>query len=252
MASDAATSDDEEEKQVAKSNIESDTESVTDSEDYQESDGKSVADSEYEESDEERDKEKKDRCSLHPISNHFNKKNKKKSVLLRGSYFDKTSKVNPSFESYMEYGNKKNQYWRSQGGNAEIIIYCASFEEARDAAVKELELKARGDVWSIMVGKSGGNNKLSSLPPNQAIGIKSQSQQVLRTDFDPEKGPHFNVINSDGRKMAFLYNGTEYAHRAVVGRLTYGTDIAKQRYSDTRALEELKADDILQRLQSMK
>jgi hypothetical protein len=240
--------------------VQSDARSITDSEHY-ESNNESINDSDNEEGEEKQEKRIRskttqlcltsDGCSL---LKKFNKEKKKSSCSIQNSYyFDRRSRTNPDFNNYTDYITRpKARRWDPKGkDDEEITVYCRSFEEAKSAALKEILLGRKDEDWTILIGKSGGNNRLSNLPANQVIGIKSNFQQLLRTDFDPEKGPHFNVINADGRKIAFLYNGSEYSHLSIVGRLTYGIDVSKQRHADTRSIAELTTSDILERLEKM-
>jgi len=253
---DCVASDDEKEVQ----SVASDARSIADSEHY-ESNDESINDSDNEEAVE---KQKKRLGSKTPqlcltsggcsLLKKFNKEKKKSSYSIQNSsYFDTISRIRPHFKNYSDYISRpKAQGWDPRGKDEiEITVYCRSFGEAKNAALKEVSLGRKDEDWSILIGKSGGSNRLRNLPASQVIGIKSNLQQLLRTDFDPEKGPHFNVINADGHKVAFLYNGSEYSHLSIVGRLTYGIDVSKQRHADTRSIAELTTSDILERLETM-
>lgn len=85
---------------------------------------------------------------------------------------------------------------------AEQEFFCKSREDARNRALQWLE--RRGGAWG---GKS--KPKLSKFGVQGAeVGVTTtdQTHRVIREDWDPKKGPHFNVsAGKGGEKAAFRY-----------------------------------------------
>jgi hypothetical protein len=91
----------------------------------------------------------------------------------------------------------------------EPIDRLASVEQARNAAVAWLE--ARGVVFGpyrkIEIGRLG-------VLAGHEVGVSATQKPFwrIRLDYDPIKGPHFNVETGEGAnrdKRAFSFPGTE-------------------------------------------
>lgn len=89
-------------------------------------------------------------------------------------------------------------------------IDCNSMEDARNRAVRKLnELTggALGPYVKIVVGKNmGGGSPLAGTE----VGVEWGKRGRIRLDFDPDKGPHYNVeTQSENWAFCFPYNGHE-------------------------------------------
>jgi hypothetical protein len=91
----------------------------------------------------------------------------------------------------------------------ETLHRCNSLEQARNAAIKWLE--ERGVVFGphrkIEIGRLG-------VLAGKEVGVSASQKPFwrIRLDYDPVKGPHFNVEVNEGaqrEKAAFTFPGTE-------------------------------------------
>jgi hypothetical protein len=86
----------------------------------------------------------------------------------------------------------------------EIVVHCKSLEDARNQAVAMLERLGGvgGPYAEIFVAKNmGGNSPLAGA----RCGVVHRKPWIrLRLDFDPNKGPHYNV-ESDAGDYAFTF-----------------------------------------------
>jgi hypothetical protein len=97
----------------------------------------------------------------------------------------------------------------------EQVIACASLEEARNKAVKKLEEllgSSLGPYVKVVVGKDmGGSSPLAGTE----VGVEYRSSKAwgrIRLDFDPNKGPHYNVeTRSEAWAFCFPSNSHEGA-----------------------------------------
>lgn len=102
----------------------------------------------------------------------------------------------------------------------EEVEHYGSVELARNAAIAWLE--ARGGAWGgarvITVGKFGAMDGKES-----GVGTTDDTQRVLRLDFDPIKGCHYNAVAGKGatrEKKAFCFPGGE----PLIDKLANGRD----------------------------
>lgn len=91
----------------------------------------------------------------------------------------------------------------------EAVHHCASVEQARNDAIRWLEGRkvVFGPHRKVEIGRLGAMT-------GAEVGVSATEKPFwrIRVDFDPVKGPHFNVEHGDGlqrTKAAFLFPGTE-------------------------------------------
>lgn len=86
----------------------------------------------------------------------------------------------------------------------EQIVHCTSMEDARNQAVRKLEEllgAAHGPYERILIGKNmAGNSPLAGAEVGPEWGKRGR----IRLDFDPTKGPHYNVESRD-QNWAFTF-----------------------------------------------
>jgi len=89
----------------------------------------------------------------------------------------------------------------------EQVVECSSLEEARNKAVKKLEEllgSSVGPYVKVVIGKDmGGGSPLAG----SEVGVEYRSSRAwgrIRLDFDPTKGPHYNV-ETRAEAWAFLF-----------------------------------------------
>lgn len=129
---------------------------------------------------------------------------------------------------------------------SEEIHQCRDFAEARDKAKAFSNLTSSSTNLETVPAKILGSSKLQA---GQIVGIKS-TQGLIRTDYDPVKGPHFNA-KSGGKKAAFCYPGNEQSHLSAVGNLTYGLKTTYGLGTHRSTQSTLQGKTVLSRLQSM-
>jgi hypothetical protein len=91
----------------------------------------------------------------------------------------------------------------------EEVIRCASYDEALNKAIECMEAWGGpiGPYYNIEIGRLGAGLDME-------VGVSStvDPYRRIRLDFDPVKGPHFNVEVGKGggrRKSAFTFPGDE-------------------------------------------
>ncbi|MFO0611238.1 MAG: hypothetical protein U0414_01525 [Polyangiaceae bacterium] len=86
----------------------------------------------------------------------------------------------------------------------EIIVQCTSLENARNQALARFAQEGGhgGPYTKIVIAKNmGGNNPLAGA----RVGVEFTKPWIrLRLDYDPFKGPHYNVESNTG-SWAFLF-----------------------------------------------
>lgn len=87
-------------------------------------------------------------------------------------------------------------------------IDCYSMEDARNQAVAKLSELMGGGLGpyvKIVVAKNmGGSNPLAGAE----VGVEWGKKGRIRLDFDPSKGPHYNVESrTENWAFCFPYNG---------------------------------------------
>ncbi|MRG95700.1 hypothetical protein [Polyangium spumosum] len=99
----------------------------------------------------------------------------------------------------------------------EQVIDCGSLEEARNKAVKKLEEllgSSLGPYVKVVVGKDmGGSSPLAGTE----VGVEYRSSKAwgrIRLDFDPNKGPHYNV---ETRSEAWAFCFPASSHEGAGG-----------------------------------
>jgi hypothetical protein len=97
----------------------------------------------------------------------------------------------------------------------EVVVECHSLDDARNRAVRKLEEligSSLGGHVKIVVGKNMGGS--SPLAGNE-VGTEYRASKGwgrIRLDFDPTKGPHYNVeTRSEAYAFCFPYTGHEGA-----------------------------------------
>ena len=129
---------------------------------------------------------------------------------------------------------------------SEEIHQCHDFIEARDKA------KAFSGVTHSLTNLEPVPAKIlgsSKLKAGQIVGIRS-SQGLIRTDYDPVKGPHFNAKSGE-KKAAFCYPGSEQSHLSVVGEMNYGLKPTYSLGTSLSTQSVLKGKIALRRLDSI-
>src|SRR5262245_33158152 len=88
-------------------------------------------------------------------------------------------------------------------------IACASYDEALNRAIAWMDSNGGpiGPYYNIVLGRLGAGTDME-------VGVSSTVDPFrrIRLDFDPVKGPHFNVEAGKGagrRKAAFCFPGDE-------------------------------------------
>ncbi|WP_438015660.1 hypothetical protein WMF18_33010 [Sorangium sp. So ce315] len=75
----------------------------------------------------------------------------------------------------------------------EYSVDCSSMEDARNRAVEKLEELTGGSLGpyvKVVIGKNmGGDSPLAGVE----VGVEWGKRGRIRLDFDPFKGPHYNV-----------------------------------------------------------
>ena len=97
----------------------------------------------------------------------------------------------------------------------EVTVDCASLDDARNKAVKKLEEligSSLGGYVKVVVAKNMGGG--SPLAGNE-VGTEYRASKGwgrIRLDFDPTKGPHYNVeTRSEAWAFCFPASGIEGA-----------------------------------------
>ena len=89
----------------------------------------------------------------------------------------------------------------------EHIVDCSSMEDARNKAVQKLGDLMGGGLGpyvKVVVAKNmGGGNPLAGAE----VGVEWGKKGRIRLDFDPTKGPHYNVESkTENWAFCFPYN----------------------------------------------
>jgi hypothetical protein len=89
-------------------------------------------------------------------------------------------------------------------------VTCHSMEDARNRALQKLDELTGGSMGpykKVIIGKNmGGDSPLAGTE----VGVEWGKRGRIRLDFDPEKGPHYNVETPSGNwAFLFPYNGHE-------------------------------------------
>ena len=129
---------------------------------------------------------------------------------------------------------------------SEEIYQCRDFTEAKNKTRAFSGLTHPSTSLETVPGKILGSSKLQA---GQIVGVKS-SHGLIRTDYDPDKGPHFNATNA-GKKAAFCYPGNEQSHLAAVGHLNYGLKPTYGLGAHHSTQSTLQGKTVLNRLQNM-
>ena len=98
---------------------------------------------------------------------------------------------------------------------SEQVFSFSTLEQARNAAIRWLEERSAtfGPHRKIEIGRMG-------VLEGKEVGVSSVDDLFwrIRLDFDPRKGPHFNVEHGRGmtrRKAAFCFQGSEALIEAI-------------------------------------